>query len=90
MKFLHSEGHPERFTALHGEEKREERVRGDPNEMRWNQKRREQARQLSLPYVCSTVWTAQRCLQSYTEKRRGRKETEVARRIKGGSQKERN
>ena len=37
MKFLHSEGHPERFTELHGEEKREEGVRGDPNEMRWNQ-----------------------------------------------------
>lgn len=28
---------PERFTELHGEEKREEGVRGDPNEMRWNQ-----------------------------------------------------
>ena len=28
--------------------------------------------------------TAQRCSQSYTEKRRGRKETEVARRIKVG------
>ena len=27
-KFLHSEGYPERFTALHGEEKREEGVRG--------------------------------------------------------------
>ena len=37
MKFLHSEGHPERFTELHGDEKREEGVRGDPNEMRWNQ-----------------------------------------------------
>ena len=34
--------------------------------------------------MCSTVWTAQRCSQSYTEKRRGRKETEVARRIKRG------
>ena len=45
MKFLHSEGHPERFTALHGEEKREEGVRGDPNEMRWNPKRTEQASQ---------------------------------------------
>ena len=44
-KFLHNEGHPERFTELHGEEKREEGVRGDPNEMRWNQKRREQASQ---------------------------------------------
>ena len=37
--------HPERFTELHGEEKREEEVRGDLNEMRWNQKRREQASQ---------------------------------------------
>ena len=45
MKFLHSEGHPERFRVLHGEEKREEGVGGDPNEMRWNQKRREQASQ---------------------------------------------
>ena len=34
---IHSEEHPERFTELHGEEKREEGVRGDPNEMRWNQ-----------------------------------------------------
>ena len=86
-KFLHSEGHPERFTELHREEKREERVRGDPNEIRWNQKRREQASQLSLPYVHSTVWTTQRCSRSYTEKRRGRKETEVARRLKGGKSK---
>ena len=31
-----------------------------------------------------TVWILQRCSQSYTEKRRERKETEVARRIKGG------
>ena len=36
----------------------------------------------------SIVWTAQRCSWSYTEKRRGRKETEVARRIKGGNEKE--
>ena len=32
----------------------------------------------------SIVWIPQRCSQSYTEKRRGRKETEVARGIKGG------
>ena len=43
--FLHSEGHPERFKELHGEEKREEGDRGDQDEMRWNQKRREQASQ---------------------------------------------
>ena len=36
------EGHPERFTELHGEEKREEGDRGDLKKMRWNQKRREQ------------------------------------------------
>ena len=34
--------------------------------------------------MLSTVWIAQRCSQSYTEKRRERKETEVARSIKGG------
>ena len=34
--------------------------------------------------MLSTVWIPQRCSQSYTEKRRGRKETEVARGIKGG------
>ena len=39
------EGHPERFTELHGEEKREEGYRDNLNEMRWNQKRREQASQ---------------------------------------------
>ena len=32
-------------SLLHGEEKREEGVRGDPNEMRWNQQRREWASQ---------------------------------------------
>ena len=44
-KILHSERHPERFTELQGEENREEGVTGDPNEMSWNQKRREQASQ---------------------------------------------
>ena len=36
-KFLYHEGHPERFTELHGEEKREEGDSSDLNEMRWNQ-----------------------------------------------------
>ena len=65
-------------------EKREEGDRGDQDEMRCNQKRREQASQYSLLYVHSTVWTTQRCSWSYIEKRRERTETEVARRIKGG------
>ena len=52
--------------------------------MRWNQKRREPASQQSLPYVLSTVQTPQRCSWSYTEKRRGRREIEVARRRKEG------
>ena len=34
MKFLHSEGHPERFTELHGDEKGEEGNKGDQDEMR--------------------------------------------------------
>ena len=34
--------------------------------------------------MLSTVWIPQRCSQNYTEKRRGRKETEVARKIKRG------
>jgi len=34
--------------------------------------------------VLSTIWIPQRCSKSHTEKRRGRKETEVARRIKEG------
>ena len=31
-KILHSEGHPERFAELHGEEKREEEDRDDQEE----------------------------------------------------------
>ena len=37
MKSFSTVRDPERFTELRGEEKREEGVRGDPNEMRWNQ-----------------------------------------------------
>ena len=33
-KILHSEGHPERFTELQGEDKREEGDRGDQEEKR--------------------------------------------------------
>ena len=44
-KFLHSKGHPERFTELHGEEKREEEDRVDQEEKRESQKRREKSSQ---------------------------------------------
>ena len=44
-KILHSEGHTERFTVLHGEEKREKGDRGDQEEKRMNQKGREQSSQ---------------------------------------------
>ena len=44
-QFSKSEGHPERFTELHGEEKREEGYRGDQEEKRGNQTRRKQASQ---------------------------------------------
>ena len=39
-KILHSEGHPERFSELHGEEKREEGDRGH-QEKRGSQKERD-------------------------------------------------
>ena len=81
---LHSLVYSERFTELNREEKREEGDRGDQDEMRWNQKRREQASQKSIPYVFSTVWNTQRDPQSYIKKRRGRKEIEVTRRRRGG------
>ena len=45
MKSFSNEGHPERFTELHGEEKREEGDRGDQEEKRGDQKRREKASQ---------------------------------------------
>ena len=45
MKSFSSEGHLERFSELHGEEKREEGVRGDPHAIRLNQKKREKASQ---------------------------------------------
>ena len=37
MKSFSTVRDPERFTELRGEEKKEEGVRCDPNEMRWNQ-----------------------------------------------------
>ena len=45
VKRFSSQGHPERFTELHGEEKRDEGDRGDQEENRGNQKGREQASQ---------------------------------------------
>ena len=84
LSVLHRLEHTKRFTELGREEKGEE---GDT--VTWWRKRRvqkgrEPASQESLPYVLSTVWIPQRCSQIYTEKKRRRKETEVARRIKGG------
>ena len=38
VKILHSEGHPERFTELYGEEKRQKGDRGDQEEKRGSQK----------------------------------------------------
>ena len=45
MKRVCSEGHPERFKELYGEEKREEVDRGDQEEKRGSQKRRDQSSQ---------------------------------------------
>ena len=45
MKSFSTVRDTQRVSELHGKEKREEGVRGDLNEMKWNQKRREQANQ---------------------------------------------
>ena len=42
---FYSEGYPETFTKLHGEEKKEEGDRSEQEEKRGNQKGREQASQ---------------------------------------------
>ena len=42
-KIIHSERHPERFTELPGEERREEGDRGAQQKKRGNQKEREQS-----------------------------------------------
>jgi len=44
-KILPNEGHLERFTELHGEEKRDEGDRDEQEDKRGNQKGREQSRQ---------------------------------------------
>ena len=45
MKSFSSEGHPERYTGLHVEEKWEEGDRGDQEEKKGNQNGREQSSQ---------------------------------------------
>ena len=42
---LHSQKHPERFTELYREEKREERDRGDQEEKRRNKRGKDQSSQ---------------------------------------------
>ena len=79
-KILHSEGHPERFTELHGEKKREEGDRGYQEEKRRNQRERESNLASNHIPVLSTAWNIQRGSQSYIEKRRWRKEIEVTKR----------
>ena len=51
--------------------------------------RRGESKLASNHFLMYTVWTTQKCSRSYTEKKRGRKETEVARRVKDGNEKER-
>ena len=71
------------YTELHGQDKREEGDRGDQEEKRGKSKGERAIQSVITSYVLSTVWIPQRCSRSYTEKRRRRKETEVARSIKG-------
>ena len=84
---FHIEGHPDRFTELQGENKREEGDRVDLEEMRGNQKGREQSSQYSIPCVLSTAWNTKRVSQNFVEKTRGEKEIDVTWRRKGGGSK---
>ena len=52
--------------------------------MRWNQKRREQASQFSLPYVCSTVWTAQELFMELHREEKREEGDRGGQEIKGG------
>ena len=66
------------FTDFHTEEKREDGDRADQEEKRGKSKGERAIQSVITSYVLSTVWIPQRCSRSYTEKRRGRKEREVA------------
>ena len=69
-------GHPERFAELHGEEKREEGNKGDQR-IRGGVKRGESNLASNQFPKCSPQSGTPREIQSYIEKRRGRKEIEV-------------
>ena len=66
-KFLHSEGHPERYTELHGEEKREEGDRGD-QEKRGNQKGESKLASNHFP-MCSPQSESLRDVHGVTQRR---------------------
>ena len=63
---------PERLTALYGEEKSEEGVRGDPNEMRWNH-RGERGLASNLFLMCTPQLD---CSELFTELYREEKKEE--------------
>ena len=75
-KNLHSEGHPGRFTELHGEEKREEGDRGDQEEKRGVKRGENNLTSNQFP-KCSPQPGIPKEIQSWIEKRRGREEIEV-------------
>ena len=75
MMFLHSEGHMERYTELHGEEKRENGDRGDQEEKRGNQKGGEKLASNHFP-MCSPQSGPLRDVHRITQRREegGRRE----------------
>ena len=86
---LHSGGHPERFTELHGEEKMEEGDRGDQEEKRGNQKGREQSSQvINSLFALHSLEHSERFTEFHREEKReeGDRGDQEDRR---GSQKER-
>ena len=89
----HSEGHPERFTELHGEEKMEEGDRGDQEEKRGNQKGREQSSQvINSLFALHSLEHSERFTDFHREEKMeegDRGDQEERREERRGSQKER-
>ena len=69
LRILHSEGYPEKFAELHGEEKREEGDRGDQEEKRGNQREENNLASNQFP-MCSPQSGTLREAHGVTQRRK--------------------
>ena len=84
-KIIPNEEHLQRFTELHGEEKRDEGDRGEQEGNKGNQKGREQSRLINSLCALNSLEHPERFTEFHRkEKRRGRREIEMTRRRRGG------